>query len=323
MSLNKEDDIQVSVCVVTYNQENYIAECLESLVTQQTSFKFEIIVGEDCSTDNTRKIVQQYVEQYPDLVIPLFHENNVGAVENVKRVYKAARGKYIAHMDGDDMALPNKLQRQFDTLEANPDCNICSHNMENINKEGDIVEFQNWKYPAGIYTLFDLYHAMPFFAHSSKMFRNNIEKKQWDILFSNPKILDMDIHFLNLQNGNIIHINENLGQYRVNVGMSNVGRKVNPLLTEGAIRIFEKGLVFFSNDIEKTTKLKKLYADAMLRCAYNYAVYEGNVEGFRSFVKKSLVQSKLSVTQIGFLIISLFPCLTFPLLKARAKNRGL
>lgn len=323
MSLNKESDIQVSVCVVTYNQENYIAECLESLVTQQTSFKFEIIVGEDCSTDNTRKIVQQYVEQYPDLIVPLFYEENVGAVENVKRVYKAARGKYIAHMDGDDMALPNKLQRQFDTLEANPDCNICSHNMENINKEGDIVEFQNWKYPAGIYTLFDLYHAMPFFAHSSKMFRNNIEKKQWDILFSNPKILDMDIHFLNLQNGNIIHINENLGQYRVNVGMSNVGRKVNPLLTEGAIRIFEKGLVFFSNDIEKTTKLKKLYADAMLRCAYNYAVYEGNVEEFRSFVKKSLVQSKLSVTQIGFLIISLFPCLTFPLLKARAKNRGL
>ena len=54
MSLSNKDNIQVSVCVVSYNQENYIAECLESLVTQQTSFKFEIIVGEDCSTDNTR-----------------------------------------------------------------------------------------------------------------------------------------------------------------------------------------------------------------------------------------------------------------------------
>ena len=69
MSLSNKDDIQVSVCVVTYNQENYIAECLESLVTQQTSFKFEIIVGEDCSTDGTRAIVQQYVEQYPDLIV--------------------------------------------------------------------------------------------------------------------------------------------------------------------------------------------------------------------------------------------------------------
>jgi glycosyltransferase involved in cell wall biosynthesis len=60
MSLSNKDDIQVSVCVVTYNQEKYIAECLESLVTQQTSFKFEIIVGEDCSTDNTINILEKY-----------------------------------------------------------------------------------------------------------------------------------------------------------------------------------------------------------------------------------------------------------------------
>lgn len=321
--MNQINEIKVSICVVTYNQEKYLAECLEKLVHQQTNFSFEIIIGEDCSTDNTRAIVQEYYEKYPDLIIPILYEENVGAIENIRQVYAKAKGKYIAHIDGDDIALEGKLQKQFDALEANPDCNICSHNMENINEESDIVEFQNWKYPAGIYTLFDLYHAMPFFAHSSKMFRNNIGKKQWDNLFSDPKILDMDIHFLNLQNGNIIHIDENLGQYRVNVGMSNVGKKVNPLLPQGAIRIFEKGLIFFGNDIEKTAKLKKLYADAMLRCAYNYAVYEGNVEEFRSFVKKSLVQSKLSVTQIGFLIISLFPRLTFPLLKARAKNRGL
>ena len=140
MSLSNKDDIQVSVCVVTYNQENYIAECLESLVTQQTSFKFEIIVGEDCSTDGTRAIVQQYVEQYPDLIVPLFYEENVGAVENVKRVYKAAKGKYIAHLDGDDMALPNKLQRQFNILENNTDCSICVHNMLAIEKEGNFIK---------------------------------------------------------------------------------------------------------------------------------------------------------------------------------------
>ena len=140
MSLSNKDDIQVSVCVVTYNQENYIAECLESLVTQQTSFKFEIIVGEDCSTDGTRAIVQQYVEQYPDLIVPLFYEENVGAVENVKRVYKAAKGKYIAHLDGDDMALPNKLQRQFNILEANPDCSICVHNMNAVDEDSQKMD---------------------------------------------------------------------------------------------------------------------------------------------------------------------------------------
>ena len=125
--IDEIDDIKVSVCVVTYNQEKYIAECLDSLVSQETDFKFEIIVGEDCSTDGTRAIVQQYVDKYPDLIKPIFHDQNVGAVENIKQVYLAAKGKYIAHLDGDDMALPTKLQKQFDTLEANPDCAICVH----------------------------------------------------------------------------------------------------------------------------------------------------------------------------------------------------
>ena len=104
--MNIENDIKVSVCVVTYNQENYIAECLESLVNQVTNFRYEIIVGEDCSTDGTRAIVQRYVEKYPNLIVPLFYKNNIGAVENIKKVYKKAKGKYIAHMDGDDIALP-------------------------------------------------------------------------------------------------------------------------------------------------------------------------------------------------------------------------
>ena len=132
--MNIENDIQVSVCVVTYNQENYIAECLESLVNQVTNFRYEIIVGEDCSTDGTRAIVQRYVEKYPDLIVPLFHKENLGPVENIKQVYKKAKGKYIAHMDADDIALPGKLQKQFEVLEKNNDCVICAHQMEFINE---------------------------------------------------------------------------------------------------------------------------------------------------------------------------------------------
>ena len=86
--MNIANDIQVSVCVVTYNQENYIAECLESLVNQVTNFRYEIIVGEDCSTDGTRAIVQRYVEKYPDLIVPLFYKENVGPVGNIKHIYK-------------------------------------------------------------------------------------------------------------------------------------------------------------------------------------------------------------------------------------------
>ena len=141
--MNIENDIKVSVCVVTYNQENYIAECLESLVTQQTSFKFEIIVGEDCSTDTTRAIVQNYVEKYPDLIVPLFYESNVGAVENLRQTYLKAKGKYIAHMDGDDLAMCDKLQKQFEALEENPDCVICGHNMVLIDSNSNDLSVKN------------------------------------------------------------------------------------------------------------------------------------------------------------------------------------
>lgn len=317
------DEVLVSVCVVTYNQENYISKCLESLVNQKTNFKYEIIVGEDCSTDKTRSIVQEYVDRYPEIIVPLFYERNVGPIGNIKRVYEVAQGKYIAHIDGDDVALEGKLQEQFDALETNVNYNICSHNMENIDENGLVTEFQNWKYPPGVYTLFDLYHRMPFFAHSSKMFRNNIRQEDLDSLFVNPEILDMDIHFLNLQSGNIIHLDKALGQYRVNVGMSNTGKKVNPLLPKGAIRIFEKGLKYFENDKIKLEKIKKLYAVAMLQCAYNYAVYESNIDKFRGFLKKSLEQNKLSAQQFIFIIFSVFPTLAFYLLKKRAKKRGL
>ena len=163
-------EMMVSVVFITYNHEKYVRKALLSVLQQKTDFPFEVIVGEDCSTDGTRAIVQQYVEQYPDLIFPLFYEENVGAVENVKRVYKAAKGKYIAHMDGDDLALPNKLQRQFDILESYEDCNICSHDVQcsDINNS----KRNNWSYPEQRYNLLDLYKKMPFFAHSSKMFRN-------------------------------------------------------------------------------------------------------------------------------------------------------
>lgn len=319
--MKQTNEIKVSVCVVTYNQEKYLAECLESLVQQETDFNFEIIVGEDCSTDGTRAIVQKYAEQYPHLIVPMLYERNVGALENIKQVYLKASGKYIAHVDGDDVALPNKLQQQFNALELNDGCTICSHNVLNIDGNSLQLSYQNWKHAGGVYTLFDLFHKMPFFAHSSKMFRNNLAQSDWDV-FSNPEILDMDLHFVNLQYGNIIHLDESLGQYRMNVGMSNVGKKANPLLSKGAERIFEKGLKFYQNDSEKVEKLKSLYAYAMLQCAYNYAVYDQDPDLFKKYVNKSFQQKFIGIKQIIFKMATFSPKLFFKLFSLRSQLRN-
>lgn len=314
--MNIENDIKVSVCVVTYNQENYIAECLESLVNQVTNFRYEIIVGEDCSTDGTRAIVQRYVEKYPDLIVPLFYKENLGPVENIKQVYKKAKGKYIAHMDGDDMALPEKLQKQFNVLEKNKDCNICSHDVDGINENSKKKKI-NWSYPEGRYNLFDLYQKLPFFSHSSKMFRNKYDIKYWDNLLVDNSILDIDIHVSNLEDGYIYHLAEKLGKYRVNVGVS-YQKKVNPALPLGIIRVFNRGLELFDDDPVKKDKIKSIYAHHLLQCAYNYAVFDRNKKMFSHYVDLSFKIKYIGWKQYIFKMGDYVPNIFFFLIKLRS-----
>ncbi len=112
----------VSVSISTYNHELYIRECLESVVSQKTTFPFEVIIGEDCSTDNTREIVKEFEQKYPDIIKPIYHEQNVGMLRNgFEFCYQACKGNYISSLEGDDYWIdPYKLQKQIDFLETNP-----------------------------------------------------------------------------------------------------------------------------------------------------------------------------------------------------------
>lgn len=111
----------VSVHMVTYNHEPYIAEAIEGVIAQKADFPIELIIGEDCSTDNTRAIVLEYQQRYPLLLRVLLPSRNVGAQANFEEVARACRGKYVATCEGDDYWLsPSKLQAQVDILESNP-----------------------------------------------------------------------------------------------------------------------------------------------------------------------------------------------------------
>ena len=123
--------IKVSVCIVTYNQANFIGRAIESALNQKTNFEFEILVGDDCSTDGTQDIIKQYAQQYPNRVIPVLQSKNLGqnGLFNTNETYARARGKYIAAFDGDDYWTDfDKLQKQADFLDANPDFSTCFHN---------------------------------------------------------------------------------------------------------------------------------------------------------------------------------------------------
>lgn len=131
---------KVSVCIVAYNQENYIRECLDSILNQETNFNFEVIVGDDASTDGTAKIIKEYSEKYPLQVRPILHEKNLGPTKNYFSVHNQANGMYVAHLDGDDYALPGKLQALADHLDKHDDCAIVWHRMLILNDNLQTME---------------------------------------------------------------------------------------------------------------------------------------------------------------------------------------
>ena len=115
----------VSVKMITYNHELYIAQAIEGVLTQETDFPIELVIGEDCSTDRTREIVLEYQRKHPEIIRVIISDKNVGMHKNGQRTQKVCRGKYVAFCEGDDYwHHPLKLQKQVDYLEAHPECGL-------------------------------------------------------------------------------------------------------------------------------------------------------------------------------------------------------
>lgn len=140
----------VSICCITYNHGKFIADCLNGFLKQKTSFPFEIVVSNDCSTDDTKSIIDSYVKQYPKMIKDVSPEKNQGMMKNFYSTLMKCKGKYIACCEGDDYWIDeNKLQMQVDFLENNPEYGMCyskakqyiqSKQQFNKNSVGDAFE---------------------------------------------------------------------------------------------------------------------------------------------------------------------------------------
>lgn len=137
-------NVLVSVCILTYNQKEYVAQTLDSILAQKTDFGFEILIHDDASTDGTAEIIKDYGEKYPEIVKPLFESENVfskSEIKNISGIYNFPRalGKYIAMCEGDDYWTDEtKLQTQVNYMESHPDCTLCFHAavQENVDVSG-------------------------------------------------------------------------------------------------------------------------------------------------------------------------------------------
>ena len=144
--MSVQGNIMVTVRCITYNHAPYIRKCLEGFVMQKTSFRFEVVVHDDASTDGTADIVREIAAKYPDIITPILQQENQyskgkGTLSRVLKPYM--KGKYVAWCEGDDYWTdPHKLQKQVDFLEAHPDYVLCYSNAEVVD-ENNVPIFHN------------------------------------------------------------------------------------------------------------------------------------------------------------------------------------
>ena len=130
-----KNKIEVSIITTTFNQEMYVEKAIQSALNQKTDFYYEILIGDDFSTDNTKEICSRYAQKYPDIIILEPRSKNIGLINNYADLIKKAQGKYIAILEGDDYWIDlYKLQKQYDFLENN-DCGLVFSNCQLLNNE--------------------------------------------------------------------------------------------------------------------------------------------------------------------------------------------
>jgi glycosyltransferase involved in cell wall biosynthesis/SAM-dependent methyltransferase len=165
-------DVMVSIICLTYNHAAFIEQTLSSFIEQKTNFRFEIVIGEDCSTDNTLNIIHTWIDRYPHIIKLISVGPNIGGALNFDRTYEACTGRYIALCDGDDWWTDSlKLQKQFDYMEAHPNCAMTYGNVQ-AQRDG----FIQYEYTGGLKIELSsqaLQHAPPINT-MTVMFRNVI-----------------------------------------------------------------------------------------------------------------------------------------------------
>jgi glycosyltransferase involved in cell wall biosynthesis len=210
-------ELKVSVLMITYNHEKYIAQAIESVLMQKTDFRYELIVGEDCSTDGTREIVQEYSRKYPEIVRARLSERNLGARENFLGIFGASRGKYLALLEGDDYwTSPQKLQAQADLLDAHPEASLCAHpciwRYEDGSRPDEVVP----ELPAGFYGVENLLHGDRL-STCSVMFRRVLDNIKPDC-YKHLAMGDLPLFVELARRGSVCLLSETMGVYRIHGG---------------------------------------------------------------------------------------------------------
>ena len=215
--MKSNNKIKISVCMVTYNQESYIEEAILGVLNQKCDFPIELLIGDDCSTDNTESIIKNIINTHINgsWINYKRQEENIGLMPNLISLLKRCKGKYIAICEGDDYWIdPNKLQKQVLFLENNPDYILCGHNIK-------MYDQNNKKFIPD--TLFSKKNIMidikklskKNLLHSPTVVFRNINFDDYNKFFIDSPTWDYPMYLLLSGYGKIMKFNESMAVYRV------------------------------------------------------------------------------------------------------------
>ena len=207
-----KENPKVSVIMLAYNIGAYVETAIRSVLRQETSYNVQLVIAEDCSSDNTLSICRQYKQLYPDQITLVEHEKNVGLQQNFMDAHSHCLGEYIAICDGDDYWIyKKKLQCMTDFMDSQPECAICFHRVINYYEEDHSKSLSN-SGQKKITTIYDL-ACSNYITNSSSLFRRAYypQVPQW---FSQITSCDYAMHMLNARFGSIYYFKRPMAVYR-------------------------------------------------------------------------------------------------------------
>lgn len=207
----------ISICLITYNHEKYISQCIEGILSQKIDMPLEIVIGDDNSIDKNRMIITKFRQRYPNIIKPIFREKNIGVVHNFIDTLNNCKGKYIAMISGDDYWTDHyKLQKQVNFLKKHPDYVLVCHNANLLHETNvGFVELGpvNQIKQSFDFSLKDLIVTNPCIA-SQVMFKNNLITEFPEIYYKSTGE-DRQLYMLLSQYGKCRFDSEVTGIYRV------------------------------------------------------------------------------------------------------------
>ena len=286
--------MKLSIVVLVYNQKDYISRTIDSIINQQSNYDFEVIIGDDCSTDGTKDIILEYAKKYPNIIKPVIRNTNLGLIRNYFSTIAECKGEYIMQCAGDDYWLPGKINKQISYMDNNPDVSMVCGGYQNVDERDNWLS-ENLIIPK---TDFSSLFKVNQIAAPTVCFRKDIIDKY--IQEVNPieqewKMEDYPFWLWISKNGKIAFIPEIFCSYRTIEGSVSrpkaIEQKISFKYSIYNIRVF-----FSRNDLEKELAYR-LFIESVSMIIYrnkgvlhlvNYLYREGNMINFLLFALRKV-----------------------------------